>query len=335
MLEKPTISDQTIIASANQAFGLPISQLTFLPLGADLNSAVYRAETENSASYFVKLKWGQFNPISVTLASFLSKQGISEIIAPLPTRSGQFWHPLATCTMVIYPFVNGKDGYETALSADQWTGFGRALKRVHSTNLPEILQQDLPRETYSSCWRDALTQFMKNIQDKSFSDSIAISLANFLFSRRDEIFGLLRRTNELAGIFQRQKPELTVCHADLHAGNLLLGTKGSLHIVDWDNPIMAPRERDLMSIGAGLFGRTQTPEHEILHFFDGYGSVSINRYGLSYYRYERIIADLAVECEQILLETGGRADREQAYSYLTSNFLPGHTLELARQADPG
>ena len=38
----------------------------------------------------------------------------------------------------------------------------------------------------------------------------------------------------------------------VHAGNVLLGDNDKLAIVDWDNPIMAPKERDLMFVGGGI-----------------------------------------------------------------------------------
>ncbi|MFN2221979.1 MAG: hypothetical protein ACK2UH_05475, partial [Candidatus Promineifilaceae bacterium] len=55
----------------------------------------------------------------------------------------------------------------------------------------------------------------------------------------------------------------------------------------------------------------------------------------AYYRYERIIADIAVISEQLFSGTDSLEDRRQFFGYLTSNFLPGHTIEMATRADPG
>ena len=54
-------------------------------------------------------------------------------------------------------------------------------------------------------------------------------------------------------------PDFIVCHFDIHAGNILIDDDGSLYIVDWDDPILAPKERDLMYIGGGLLGGWYTP----------------------------------------------------------------------------
>jgi spectinomycin phosphotransferase len=134
---------------------------------------------------------------------------------------------------------------------------------------------------------------------------------------------------------------MVLCHSDMHAGNLLIppGTAGgdpSLFIVDWDNPTFAPKERDLAMIGGSSVW--QTAQEEAL-FYQGYQSdgsqVEIDGPALSYYRYERIIQDIAAFCQALLLTSAGGEDREQSYTYFTGAFLPGHEIDLALQNDAG
>ena len=124
-----------------------------------------------------------------------------------------------------------------------------------------------------------------------------------------------------------------MCHADIHAGNVLIDTNGALYLVDWDDAILAPKERDLMSIGAGLMGAGHTPQEEETLFYSTYGQTQIDSIALAYYRYERIIQDLAVECKEILLTSEGGQNREQELRYLLSNFLPGNTIDIAYRSD--
>ncbi len=42
MLEKPEIPDESIISRLQEEYGLRVAELTFLPIGADLRTAVYR-----------------------------------------------------------------------------------------------------------------------------------------------------------------------------------------------------------------------------------------------------------------------------------------------------
>jgi spectinomycin phosphotransferase len=86
-----------------------------------------------------------------------------------------------------------------------------------------------------------------------------------------------------------------------------------------------------MYAGGGQFANTRTPDEEERLFYRGYGQPQIDHTALAYYRYERIIEDIAAFCEQLLLSDEGGADREQALHWLMSNFEPGGTIEIAHQ----
>ena len=150
---------------------------------------------------------------------------------------------------------------------------------------------------------------------------------------KETLLELVHRADKLAGILQREPRPFVLCHYDLHAGNLHITETGQFFIVDWDDPLFAPKERDLMFIGGGLLGPWQTPAEEKAWFYRGYGPTKIDPIAVAYYRYERIIQDIAVYCEQILMRDGVGADREQSLRYLNSNFLPGSTIELAYESD--
>ena len=117
---------------------------------------------------------------------------------------------------------------------------------------------------------------------------------------------------------------------------MLIDGRGDLFIVDWDNPLLAPKERDLMYPGGGQGFTGHTPQQEEALFYQGYGPAQVDPIALAYYRYERIVEDIAIYCEQLFLTDAGGADREQSLRYLQSNFLPGGVLEIAhRMANHG
>ena len=82
MLEKPALSDEKILTCLQEEYGLQFTRLAFLPLGADQNTAVYRAVAEEETLYFVKLRLNDFDEIAVTLPKYYRDQGIQQIIAP-------------------------------------------------------------------------------------------------------------------------------------------------------------------------------------------------------------------------------------------------------------
>lgn len=67
MIEKQPISDKQIIDCLNSDYGIEVTTLTFLPLGADMNASVYKAEARNQSSYFAKLKRGHGHDISTMI----------------------------------------------------------------------------------------------------------------------------------------------------------------------------------------------------------------------------------------------------------------------------
>jgi spectinomycin phosphotransferase len=330
MIEKPDLQDQLIITRLQAEYGLRVARTTFLPLGADVNTAVYRAVTEDETAYFVKLRKGAFDEITVAVPQFLKVQGIQSIIAPLETSAGQRWGTLGAYKMILYPFIEGKNGYQFALSDQQWLEFGAALRGVHTACVPPALRRLIPRETYSPQWRESVMTYQAQIENTRFDEPAAAKLAAFMQARRSEISHLVERAGQLGRMLQVRALEMILCHADIHAGNLLIGANDALYIVDWDNPVFAPKERDLALIGGSVIW---TGAREVALFYQGYGQAEVDRMALAYYRYERIIQDIAAFCEQLFSTVEGGEDREQAYQYFTGQFLPRHEVEIANKTD--
>ena len=333
MLEAPELTVETIAVSLENQWRLTGCQITFLPLGADLSSAVYRVVAHDGTPYFLKLRAAPFDDISVALASYLSNLGIGQIIAPLPTADGDLHTVLAPFLLTLYPFVAGMNGYERDLSGDQWIEFGAAMRRIHTATLPPDLQQRIPQETFSSRWLSAVRDFLTRIQQEKFAEPTAMQVAAVLREQRSQILDLIERCDILRQAIAARPPEFVLCHSDLHAGNLLIEPGGRIYIVDWDSPILAPKERDLMYAGGGLMGGWRPAGEEETLFYRGYGDTWVNQAALAYYRYHRIVEDIAVFCQQLLDSTGGGDDREQALIYLKSNFLPDGAIAIARSQD--
>jgi spectinomycin phosphotransferase len=332
MLEKPDIPDNFIIFHLEKQYGLNVAQFEFLPLGADQGSAVYRVVTNDGTVYFLKLRKG-FNEIVVTVPLFLKSQDIDAIIAPLETKSKQCWADVADYKMTLYPFINGKNGFDIEVTDQHKRSLGAALKRIHMAKIPLELKRVIPKENYSSQWRERLKDLQSHVENAIFDEPTAAKLTEFMKSKRSEISQIVERTEEFASKLQSKPVELVLCHTDVHGGNILIRMDGQppvLYIVDWDNPLLAPKERDLMFIGGGIDTLWKSERDEAV-FYEGYGKTSIDFAVMAYYRYERVIEDFVAYGEQLLLSDEGGADRESAYRRFISNFKPGSTIEIAEK----
>jgi spectinomycin phosphotransferase len=287
--------------------------------------------TEDGAVYFLRLRRA-FEEITVAVPLFLKSRGVDEIIVPVETESRQGWADFGEYELILYPFVKGQNGFERELTDTHRRILGAALSKIHTVQVPPELERLIPREAFDPQWREKLKSFQAEAGDKVFEDSIAAKLAGFMRSKRSEISYLLERTRQLAVELKAKALEPVLCHTDFHGGNILISENDELYIVDWDNPILAPKERDLMFIGGGIDNIWKGKREEEI-FYGGYGRTEINLTALAYYRYERIIEDLAVIAEQLLLSDEGGADRERSYGWFMSNFEPGSTLEIAKRTD--
>jgi spectinomycin phosphotransferase len=327
MLEKPNIPEELIISRVQEEYDLPVANLAFLPIGADSRTAVYRVVTDGGTAYFLKLR-KNFQEIIVRVPVFLKQNGVREIIVPFATKSKQSWADFGEYKIILYPFIDGKNGFEMELTDLYRRKLGTAFKEIHTTQIPAELKKLIKKEAFSSEWCEDMKSYQMQVETQTSNDLTAVKLAQFIKSQQNEISRLIGRAEELGSELQSKPLELVLCHADFHGGNILISEQGELYIVDWDDPILAPKERDLMFIGGGIDGIWKSKRKEAV-FYEGYGKTEINPTALAYYRYERVIEDLVVICDQLLLTDEGGADRERSYGWFTSNFEPGKTIEIA------
>ena len=208
-----------------------------------------------------------------------------------------------------------------------WIALGPSMQAVHAATLPAGLVERVPQEDYSPVWRNIVTAFHQRVQHDHYDDPTAASFAALWMTKRDEILRIVERAEHLAQVLQDRAVQRVVCHADLHGNNVLVGADDELTIVDWDAPILAPKERDLMFIGGGV-GGVWNNDQEAEWFYQGYGQTEIDRVALAYYRYERIVEDIAEFSEQIFGIQGSVQDRQRGLR-LIEQFAPNNVVEIA------
>src|SRR6476469_881035 len=105
MLEKPDLPDDQLIDCLQLNYSLRSAQVNFLPLGNDMNTAVYRVLAEDAQAYFLKLRSGAFNDITVAIPRLLGDQGMAQVVAPIATSSGALWARMSDFAVILSPFA--------------------------------------------------------------------------------------------------------------------------------------------------------------------------------------------------------------------------------------
>ena len=332
MLEKLDLSDQSIINCLNTNYGIETATLTFLPIGADLNAAAYKVQTLSQTSFFLKLKQGHHHDISVEILELLHRFGIQQIIPPVKTIRGALTQVIEGFTLLVYPFVEGQDGFSRKLTDNQWIKLGKTLREIHEIEIPVSLRSKVREETYSSKWRDTVRSTYPLIEVQVSTDEVAVLLRQFMKENMLTIHRLVNRAEQLAEILKRQSPKFMLCHSDIHAGNVLIDGNDEFYIVDWDAPVMAPKERDLMFIGGGVGNVWNKPEEENL-FYQGYGKIEVDLIALTYYRHERIVEDIAEYCQRLLFSTSSGENESEMYKQFKDMFKSRGVVEIAFETD--
>lgn len=87
-----------------------------------------------------------------------------------------------------------------------------------------------------------------------------------------------------------------------------------------------------MFVGGGV-GGVWNEIREEAWFYQSYGRAEIDPMVLAYYRYERIVQDIAAYGQQLLLTDEGGADRARGLQFFLDQFLPNNVVEIAFRTD--
>ena len=330
MLEPPAdLADDTLRTCLVTNYRLAVTELTFLPLGHDAWAWVYRARTADGGDFFVKVRKQVTNPTSLLVPRFLQDHGVAQVVAPLPTAAGALWAPAGTYAAILYPFVEGQTGMMAGMSDQQWIEYGALLRQIHDTPPSPDLAAVMRRDDFTPEGAAQIRRLDAEIGTRDFADPMTRTMAAFWLAHRDLIRTVLSRAEHLGHRLVQTEPPLLLCHADIHTNNVLLDADQRLWVVDWDETLLAPRERDLMFALGGISIHHVRLRDEAL-FRQGYGAVTVDPLALAYYRYAWATSDIGAYGEQIFFrpDLGPLSQRDNVARF-QSLFAPGYIVSIA------
>ncbi|HEY1348230.1 MAG TPA: phosphotransferase [Ktedonobacteraceae bacterium] len=286
MREQPVIADELLRTVLQNQYNLGSLRLEFLPLGLDYQAAVYRVVSPQAGACLLKITSRPLYESRYLLPYYLNAQGIAAVVAPRPTSSGDLWVRLADWTVIVYPWVSG-DSRLTGMTDEQWRQLGGIFKQIHLVNLPAELSGPLRKETFDAeAYLRWIHTFERNhLRAAPGENAAQRALRADWLAHQATIHRAAATLVTLADVLQKQAGPSVCCHADLHPANLIRDTCGQVFVIDWDDVMLAPRERDFIFLkGSGATA-----------FWEGYGWPQIDWVALTYYRWERVVQDI-IEC---------------------------------------
>ncbi len=296
MREPPKIPEEYLRACLQDHYGLSSTTLEFLPLGLDNHAGVYRVVSEQGTAYLLKVTSRPLYESGCLVPGYLNDQGITSVVAPVPTSNGALWARGEEWTVIVYPFIDGDTSW-TGMTNEQWKEVGTIFQQIHQVRLSPKGFESLRKETFDPTeyvqWIHAFeTQHARALGGTSASKH---ALRSSWVAHQSTIHTTATSLEVLGSVLQRRTLPYVVCHADLHPANLLRDHSGHVFVIDWDEVMLAPKERDFLFIkelSAASSALPGTPA-----FWEGYGVAEIDWIALTYYRYERVIQDV-IECAQ-------------------------------------
>ncbi len=298
MREAPHITEEHLRSSFQEQYDLVPVTIELLPGGLDYYARVYRVISENGTPYLLKVKSGELYEPACLVPGYLRDQGITAVVAPLPTKKNTLWTQLGDWTMIVYPFHAGETSWE-GMTDEQWRTTGAIFKQLHSVTLPPSGFESLRKETfdpmnYTSWVRNFETQ-LAHVRDNG--SAAERTLRSSWVTHQSKIHEAISSLEKLAEALQRQTSPYVISHADLHPANLIRDQAGHVFVIDWDEVMLAPKERDFIFVKEPQ--TASSTWQDLPPFFQGYGQAEINWRVLTYYRWERVVQDLIVGAQNV------------------------------------
>jgi len=326
MIEQPDIKEEKIIVALSENYSIQASKIDFLPIGNDSSAFAYRVETKNKNSYFLKIKKGISNLAGLYVPRFLKDNGIEQVVAPLPTKTQGLSAKMDGFDLILYPFIIGNEAMKVGMTDAQWTEFGSALKRIHTAKLDGNTLQYVTRESFTPKWGSLAKTLHVQVNIRNYDDPYQKQLAIFWKENNEKIQTLIERAEMIGKRLQQTNLDFVLCHADIHTANILITPENNMFIVDWDDSLFAPKERDLMFVLGD--GTVETREEHF--FFKGYGNAKIDPLVLAYYGYEWCVQEIADFGERVLLtKDTGENTKQDAVEEFMKLFSQGDVVESA------
>lgn len=328
MPEPLAIPDREILERLRARYDLDAGTLEFLPIGYDADAWTYRVHT-GDGDRFLKIRRGPTHEAGPAVPHLLAARGIPHLIEPIPTVTGAPFDE-GDLSFILFPFVEGESGGRVGLSPAQWAELGATMRSVHDLPFDDDFGSILRTEDFVPTRAGLLREVDRRVgAGEEGDDPARRALADLWRSRRDQIERLAARTEALAPLARDRRRPFVICHADIHAWNVLVPPSGDIVIVDWDDAMLAPRERDLMFVDGVAGGHAADPPA----FFHGYGDGELDPVVLAYYRVEWAEQDLAGFAATIVLDPdAGDTAMAESLDIITKMLAPGGEIEIVTRA---
>jgi spectinomycin phosphotransferase len=311
MITQPDYEESQLKAKVEEEYGFSVQELKPVPWGE--SSWGYAVEGVAGEKYFLKVHPNRDVPEeSLHLTERLFTQcHLENTVYPIPTKSEKLKVPFGRHTIVLFNFVAGENSRNRRLTIDQFKVLGRILAKLHHST-SQVGDYSV-KERYEIPFVKTYQKLLKEIgKEPEKGNEPQKELKNLL---KQHIPRLEKEMYDLQVSCQKAfslKGKFVICHGDLTPGNILVTPTGDLCLADWDEPILAPKERDLVFLAGP----------KMMFVMQGYRTVLNNQDVddklIAFYQHRRNVSEIVEYAQRVL---HSNADEAQSWHDLDEMIL--------------
>ena len=231
--------------------------------------------------------------------------------------------------MIVYPFIEGEVTWNPPMTDEQWQNVGKTFNQIHRVKLPADGFESLRKETFDpTVYSHSVYAFDAQQARAEGGSQVEQELRLSWIEHQPTIHQGVTFLEKLAGALQQQSGPQVICHADLHPSNMMRGQANQVFVIDWDDVMLAPKERDFIFISDAR--ANPSTQHDTAPFFQGYGPTEIDWIALTYYLWERVIQDVIAFAEEVFFRDDlGEATKMESLQRFRINLSKGGKIEEA------
>ena len=233
------------------SYGIDLARLE--PARRGMMSDAFEAVASDGQRWFVKIPLDRpcyqvdSRGREAALRSTLEVRSLimsANVIAPVLTVEGKVSATAGGHTVTLFPFVEGAPlGRRATWTNDQFATIATAMAELHACT---SLVNNLPIEDSLGLWWGAsLEDAWRAFQESPSAGEARSVVLQTVSSHLGEIRRAEAECLRLRELINGGRQDWVLCHCDLNGGNIHADAEGRLSIVDWDEMLLAPMERDL------------------------------------------------------------------------------------------
>lgn len=269
------IDQQDLLIALESGYGL--RDVTLMPAPRGFVAETY-VVTAGDQRYFAKLvaisRYSENIEASLPALLEMYQQGFDAINYPVLTNDGQLSMKLDGRLLVLFNYIEA-----------EWTfdyPFADYVALITRLNAMTV-RTPPPREDFALAFRDNLLNHLEAVWAGTFTHPVELEVQTLLRAERDRLLRDFATMESLMHEMQQTEHEWVLTHGDA-GGNIIKDARGKIYLIDWDDLLLAPRERD-------TWFHADSAEFLALYRarFPGY---QVNRRAYAYYLYKRFFDDL-------------------------------------------